>query len=139
MFEGVELGRKVSKEDYKSQVPELRTRLVKAQWELRRLGIPVIIVIAGVEGGGKGEVVNRLNEWLDARGILVHAYWDETEEEGQRPYWWRFWHRLPERGQVGILLGAWYREPIRSSVYEQLSQGDLETELKRITWELPVP
>ena len=133
MFEGAELGRSVSKADYKAQLPELRTRLLKAQWELRKSNVPVIIVIAGVEGAGKGEVVNRLNEWLDTRGVLVHAYWDETEEEQQRPYWWRFWHRLPQRGQIGILLGAWYREPIRSCVYEQQSQGELDAELKRVS------
>ncbi|MGD8925255.1 MAG: polyphosphate:AMP phosphotransferase [Thioalkalispiraceae bacterium] len=133
MFEGVELGRSVSKEDFNGQLTELRTRLLDAQRELRKHNIPMIIVIAGVEGAGKGEVVNRLNEWLDTRGVQVHAYWDETEEELQRPRWWRFWRTLPARGDIAILFGAWYREPIRCSVYEQQSQAELDAELKRIT------
>jgi len=133
MFEGVELGRSVGKDDYHAQLPELRTRLAAAQRELRRLEIPVIIVIAGVEGAGKGEVVNRLNEWLDTRNLQVHAYWDETEEETQRPRWWRFWRTLPARGDIAIVLAAWYREPIHRSVYQEQSQSDLDAELKRIT------
>jgi polyphosphate:AMP phosphotransferase len=133
MFEGVELGRGVSKDEFKAQLTELRTRLLHAQREIRQQDIPVIIVIAGVEGAGKGEVVNRLNEWLDTRGVQVHAYWDETEEEHQRPRWWRFWRTLPARGEIAILFGAWYREPIRHSVYEQQSQAELDVELKRIS------
>ena len=30
-----------------------------------------------MEGAGKGEVVNALDEWLDARGVNVYAFWDE--------------------------------------------------------------
>jgi AMP-polyphosphate phosphotransferase len=132
MFEGVELGRSVSKDDYAAQLPELRTRLLQAQRELRLTNIPVIIIIDGVEGAGKGEVVNRLNEWLDTRGVQVQAYWDETGEETQRPHWWRFWSTLPARGQIGVLSGAWYHEPIRRSVYEQQTQSELDAELKHI-------
>ncbi len=132
MFEGVELGRSIGKADYQAQLPDLRTRLLANQRELRQLNIPLIILIAGVEGAGKGEVVNRLNAWLDTRGVQVQAYWDETEEEHQRPRWWRFWRTLPARGQIGILFNAWYRQPIRRTVYEQVSLSDLDAELKRI-------
>lgn len=133
MFEGVELGRSVSKQDFKAQLTELRTRLLNAQREIRQSQLPVIIIMAGVEGSGKGEVVNRLNEWFDTRGIQVQAYWDESEEEKERPRWWRFWRSLPPRGEIGILIGAWYNEPIRKSVYGNQSQAELDAELKRIS------
>lgn len=133
MFEGLELGRSVSKADFKSQEDELKTRLLKAQHQLRQTNISVVVLIAGVEGAGKGEVVNRLNAWLDTRGIKVHAFWDETEEAKQRPRWWRFWQALPKRGQIGILFGGWYSEPIHRSVFDQQQQSELDTELKRIT------
>ena len=68
MFEAAELGRKISKQDYDAQVPELRASLLKAQFELRKTGIPVLIIVSGVEASGKGETVKRLHEWLDPRG-----------------------------------------------------------------------
>ena len=37
MFEAAELGRKVSKQDYEVQVPELRAGLLQAQQELKDL------------------------------------------------------------------------------------------------------
>ena len=39
----------------------------------------MIILLSGVEGAGKGQVVNRLNQWLDSRGIETNAFWDETD------------------------------------------------------------
>jgi len=132
MFEGAELGRKVSKEDFKAEIPELRTRLLAAQRRARAAGLPVVVVVAGVDGAGKGEVVNRLNAWLDTRGVQVHAFWDATDEECQRPCWWRFWRRLPKRGGIAVLFGAWYGEAMRERLDGKTDDAALDAELARI-------
>ncbi|MEJ2061618.1 MAG: polyphosphate:AMP phosphotransferase [Gammaproteobacteria bacterium] len=132
MFEAAELGRSVSKQDFKEAVPELRLGLLRAQRAARKAGIPVVVIIAGVSGAGKGEVVNRLFEWLDSRGVRVHAYWDETDEEKQRPRWWRFWRTMPAAGRIGILFGGWYTEPIVERVLGKDDDDVLEAELVRI-------
>lgn len=64
MFEIAELGHKVSKTDYLEKVPKLRTQLLVRQQQLRNQEFSVIILISGVDGGGKGDVINLLNEWL---------------------------------------------------------------------------
>jgi polyphosphate kinase 2 (PPK2 family) len=64
MFEIAELGHKVSKTDYLEKVPKLRTQLLMRQQQLRNQEFSVIILISGVDGGGKGDVINLLNEWL---------------------------------------------------------------------------
>jgi len=132
MFEAVELGRKVSKEDYKKHEPEIRTQLLDVQGQIKEANLPVIIIVSGVEGAGKGEVVNRLNEWLDTRGIQTHAFWDATDEEGERPYFWRFWRKMPPRGTVGIMFGSWYTHPIIDRVFEKITDTELEAGLNRI-------
>ncbi len=133
MFEGCKLGRKVSKPDFKEQVPGLRTDLLREQRRLRQTNIPVVIIVAGVEGAGKGEVVNRLNAWLDTRGVQTHAFWDETDEERQRPRYWRFWRALPPRGEIGILFGAWYQAPVEHRVTGRCDDAQLDAELTRIS------
>ena len=108
MFEAAELGRKISKQDFDKEAPLLHTQLLEIQRELRNSDIPVIVIVSGVEGAGKGAVVNRLNGWLDARGIETHAFWDESDEERERPTFWRFWRCIPARGSIGIMFGSWY-------------------------------
>jgi polyphosphate:AMP phosphotransferase len=132
MFEAAKLGRKVSKNVFKEEIPELRTELLEAQRELRDSNIPVVVIVSGVEGAGKGEVVNRLMEWMDSRGVEITAFWDETDEEKERPRYWRFWRTLPARGQIGILFGGWYMGPIQSRMTDRCTDGELDAELTRI-------
>ena len=106
MFEAAELGRKVSKTDFKARERELHTQLLTIQRVLQESDVSVIIILSGVEGAGKGEVVNRLNAWLDARGMQTSAFWDETDEERERPRFWRFWRTMPARGSIGIYFGS---------------------------------
>jgi len=133
MFETVELGKKLSKQEYDEEEPQLHTGLLKAQRALRETDMPVIVIVSGVEGAGKGEVVNLLNKWLDARGITTSAFWEESEEERERPAYWRFWRRLPARGTVGIMFGSWYTRPIVDSVYHRIDNAEFERQLHRIT------
>jgi polyphosphate:AMP phosphotransferase len=132
MFEATKVGRKVSKEEFKSQEPQLRTQLLEVQRELQQTDIPVILLVSGVEGAGKGEVVNRLNEWLDTRGVQTFAFWDETDEERERPRYWRFWRTLPPRGSLSILFGGWYLAPIEHRFKDLCNDAELDAELNRI-------
>jgi len=134
VFEAAELGRKVPKEEYEKAVPELRAELLEAQFRLRNTKTPVIIVIGGVEGAGKGETVNRLSEWLDPRGLETHAFGPPSEEERDRPPYWRFWRTLPARGRIGIFFGSWYTDPIVKRVFGKLTASELDQELARIAF-----
>ncbi len=132
MFEAVKLGRRLSKETFKKEEPALRTRLLAAQRAVREARIPVVVIVAGVEAAGKGAVVNRLNEWLDARGVQTFAFWDATDEERQRPRYWRFWRTLPPRGQISNLFGGWYLAPIERRFHDRCNDAELDAELNRI-------
>jgi len=132
MFEATKVGRTVDKVSFKSQQEALCTQLLEVQRELLQTDIPVIVLISGVEGAGKGEVVNRLNEWLDARGVRTFAFWAETDEERQRPRYWRFWNALPPRGKSAILFGGWYQTPLEQRFRGLCDDAELDAELNRI-------
>jgi polyphosphate kinase 2 (PPK2 family) len=85
----------------------LREALLHAQYDLRENGtFPVLILIAGVEGAGKGETVNLLNEGMDPRHIYTHAFPMLYDEERERPLMWRYWRAPLPKGSIGILFGA---------------------------------
>lgn len=132
MFEATKVGRSVSKEDFKEQQEELRTQLLEVQRELTQSRTAVVVIVSGVEAAGKGEVVNRLNEWLDTRGVQTFAFWDESDEERERPRYWRFWRTLPPRGSIAILFGGWYLAPIEHRFKDICSDPELDAELNRI-------
>lgn len=133
MFESAELGHKIGKANYAKQVPALREALLEAQMELLRTArFPVIILIGGVDGAGKGETVNILNEWMDPRHISTHAFGQPSDEETERPYMWRYWRLLPPKGKIGIFLGSWYSEPIVGRAYGNIKNAEIDQELERI-------
>lgn len=131
MFETAELGRKIGRKAFAAEEPELHTALLKAQFALRDAGVPMIVIVSGVEGAGKGGVVNRLNKWLDARGVETHAFWDESEEERERPFFWRFWRVMPARGSIAVLFGSWYTKPIVDHALEVTDLDAYERALHR--------
>lgn len=111
MFRTAELGHKIEKAIYDETVPQLRESLLESQFELvENKKFPVVILIGGIDGAGKGEIINVLSSWLDPRHVQTHALTDLTDEEKDRPEMWRFWKRLPGKGKTGIFIGGWYRD-----------------------------
>ena len=132
MFEAAEVEQTISKDDYKREVATLREQLLDAQGELRRADFPVIIVVGGVDGAGKGETVNTLLEWLDPRFVQTVALGPPTDDERERPRMWRFWRQLPPRGRIAIFHGGWHSEPIVDRVYRRVSPADMERQLGEV-------
>jgi AMP-polyphosphate phosphotransferase len=133
MFESAELDHRVGKGAYRREEPRLRARLLDAQYDLKENGrFPVLILIAGVEGAGKGETVNQLNEWLDSRHVLTHGFAEPSDEELERPRLWRFWKALPPKGSVGVFFGAWHTDPIVQRVYGKISAAGFSEQVDEI-------
>jgi len=133
VFEAAEIGHKLSKGEYKRIEPKLRADLLDAQFALSKDGkFPVIILISGVRGAGKGETVNLLNEWMDPRHIITHAFDTPTDEERERPPMWRYWRALPPKGKIGILFGSWYTSPIIERVFKRSGRADVLQSIEEI-------
>ena len=133
MFESANLSHKVSKLVYRREEPKLRAALLNAQYNLFENGrFPVLILIAGVEGAGKGETVNLLNEWMDPRHIHAHAFPAPSDEERERPAMWRFWRALPPKGKIGVFFGAWHSLPIVGRVQGVIGEGEFSRHIAEI-------
>jgi polyphosphate:AMP phosphotransferase len=133
MFESAELGHVVEKGKYKREVPKLRKQLLDAQYKvLEASRFPVIVLVGGVDGAGKGETVNLLHSWMDPRHIRTHAMGAPSDEEAQRPPMWRFWRALPPKGRLGIFFGSWYTAPIVDRVRGATKNAALEAQVAEI-------
>ncbi len=132
MFESAELGHKITKDVWDREVPALREALLDAQFDLTAAQVPVIILVAGVDGAGKSETVNTLNEWMDPRHIQTHGLDEPTDEERERPHMWRYWRMLPPKGKIGIFDGSWYTWPILERAYGRSKTSDLDQDMARV-------
>jgi polyphosphate:AMP phosphotransferase len=133
MFEAAEVGHKVTRQEYEQAEPLLREALLKAQYAmLGKPAFPVVLIIGGVDGAGKGETVNLLNEWMDPRYIQTRAFGEPSDEESERPPMWRFWKALPARGRIGILFGSWYTDPIIDRVLNGAGDGRFSRSMEYI-------
>lgn len=133
MFESAELGHTIDKVTYDALVPKLREDLLNAQFDLsQQSSFPVILLINGVDGAGKGETVNLLNAWMDPRHIEVHAMGEKSDEERERPPMWRFWRALPPKGKIGIFFGSWYTAPIVQRVMGKTKAANLNQSIDEI-------
>src|SRR5215471_13416620 len=127
MLESAEIGHRVSKRVYAREEPKLRDALLNAQFDLSQSGRgPVLLIISGVEGGGRGETANKLTEWMDPRHIRVVAFGERSEEERARPPAWRYWRVLPPKGKVGVFMSAWYSEVMIAHLTGRIDQDTLD-------------
>ncbi len=127
MFEAAEIGHQIDKETYDARVPELREALYEAQYELRQQGrFPLIILLNGIEGAGKGDTVKLLSEWMDPRLIQVETFDWQSDEELARPPYWRYWRRLPPKGRTGIFFGNWYSQMLQGRVRNRIDDARLD-------------
>lgn len=133
MFQVAELGQSVPDDEYKQRVLALWPRLLTLQQQIRKHGrSQVLIDFAGVRGAGKSETVNLLNTWMDARWITTHGFDPEVESEAVRPRMWRYWMRLPPRGQVGLFLSGRYTPLLLDRVYGHIDEDEFLRRVRRI-------
>jgi polyphosphate:AMP phosphotransferase len=116
LLEAYEAGTAVTKADYEAALPDLRVQLLNAQFDLGRSDFQVLLLLAGDDFAGVDELLDVLHEWLDARYLDTHVFLQPTDEERERPLFFRYWRALPRRGRIGIHMGAWPVGAVRDRV-----------------------
>ncbi len=133
MFESAELDHRIEKGVFEVEAPKVRQALLEAQFDLlHQARFPLIILIAGVDGAGKGETLNLLNFWMDPRHVQTNVMDAPTQDEQDRPPLWRFWQALAPKGKTGIFFGAWYTQPLLKHVYGESADADLDQAAQEI-------
>lgn len=132
MFEDTEKDRPLKKNHYKRRLAPLRVGLLQAQRAQRRRRFPVLVVIAGMDGAGKGETANLLYEWLDPHFLDVHGFGEPSDEERERPYFWRFWRTVPAAGSTAVYVGSWYSDCLARYAAGELGETELARRLEQI-------
>lgn len=108
MLEKIDLTKKLKKSEWKALRPGLQRQLYDLQRAGFRAGLPTIIVFEGWDASGKGTSINMLTQRLDPRGFKVWPIRAARTSEQNHPWLWRFWLKLPNRGEIAIFDRSWY-------------------------------
>lgn len=79
---------------------DLAIRLGVLQREAAKLGIPTVVIIEGIDGSGKGLLLNKLILDLDARSYDIYSTHASDKPAREYPILWRMWNHTPVQGKL---------------------------------------
>ena len=124
MLEKIDLTKQLKKQEWKAVRPALQRQLYDLQRAGFKVGLPTIIVFEGWDASGKGTSINMLTQRLDPRGFKVWPIRAARTSEQNHPWLWRFWLKLPNRGEIAIFDRSWYGRVLVERVEKLISETE---------------
>ena len=99
---------RIEKKYYESELLRLQEELVSLQDWIKHTGMRVAIIFEGRDAAGKGGVIKRITQRLNARVVKVVALGIPTEREKSQWYFQRYAPHLPGAGEMVLFDRSWY-------------------------------
>ena len=137
-LDAIDLTARLDEETYERKLAKLQRKLSDMSDQKAFSKTGMILVFQGNDAAGKGGAIRRVIQPLDPRIYKVYPIGAPTDEELARPYLWRFWRRMPRRGQIAIFDRSWYervlvervegyaRHEAWSRAYEEINEFERE-------------
>ncbi len=132
MLEYVNLDLALGLEEYKKRLRPLQQRLYELEHAVFDAKVPVIIVFEGWAATGKGRLISLLAERLDPRGFRVVPITPPRTAELRYPWMWRFWLKIPARGQMVAFDTSWYRRVLIDRLNKTINKDELRASYQDI-------
>ncbi|WP_448572474.1 polyphosphate:AMP phosphotransferase [Trichothermofontia sp.] len=123
MLETLDLNLTLDKASYRQQIETLMHQLHNLQNACRDQKLPIVVVLEGWAAAGKGALVRKMVQYMDPRSFTVHPIWPPTEQERYYPFLWRFWQRLPARGNLGVFYHSWYTHVLEDRLFGRVAEN----------------
>jgi polyphosphate kinase 2 (PPK2 family) len=108
MLSTIDITKTLDSEKYKYELIKYQVALHALAYQVYVQQRPVVMVFEGWDAAGKGGAIRRVTEKIDPRGFVVYSIAAPKGEDATHHYLWRFWRRLPEKGQIAIFDRSWY-------------------------------
>jgi len=107
-LDALDLAGTTDPKDYVKRLDALQGRLAELTESKGFADVALTVVFEGNDAAGTGGAIRRVGAALDPRKYRVRPIAAPSDEERARPYLWRFWRRIPRKGQVTIFDRSWY-------------------------------
>lgn len=133
MLDKIDLTKSLDKKVYKQVMSELTSQMFaiqKASWDA---GVPVIILFEGWDAAGKGTSIRKITTSLDPRGYKLYPIRMARTYEKKHPWLWRFWQKIPARGEWAIFDRSWYGRVMVERVENLIPETEWRRAYREIT------
>ncbi len=115
-----------TKSSQKNRLKELSIQLGVLQREAKKLKIPTIVVIEGLDASEKGKLLNQVLLELDSRAYEVYSTHASHKDPRDYPLLWRFWNHTPAKGRIQFYDRGPYYLVLDTWAEGKLPEKDLE-------------
>jgi PPK2 family polyphosphate:nucleotide phosphotransferase len=117
----------VRKKRARERLPELQAELDELQerlWAEHRCA--VLVVLQGMDTGGKDGTVEHVMSGLNPQGVHVHAFKAPTPQELRHDFLWRVRKEVPGPGVIGIFNRSHYEDVLIGRVDHLAPAAEIE-------------
>lgn len=132
MLSSVDMNQSLDKATYKEELVRNQVALSQLGYQVYVQQRPVVVVFEGWDAAGKGGAIKRLIEKLDPRGYVVYPIAAPQGDDKTHHYLWRFWRRLPEKGQIALFDRSWYGRVMVERIEGFCSEADWKRAFREI-------
>ena len=108
VLDRVDLSARLDHADYKPRLDDLQRELSDLVARGEEAGVRTLLIFEGWDAEGKGGVIRRITNALDARDYREIPVAAPTEDESRYHYLWRFWRDLSRAGGLTVFDRSWY-------------------------------
>ena len=109
-----------------------RDELAKRQLVIKEAKLPVIVIVEGFGGAGKGSAIGSIIKYMDPRFFKVYNMDVMSEDEKRKPFLYRHAIRMPENGQFSFFDGGVMDEVTKEYLHKKVSRKEYKAKLESI-------
>lgn len=126
----------------KPQIPEeeelderlhaARSKLSVLQMQIKEHGLPVLVLFEGWGTAGKGSVLGKVIKNIDPRFFKVATMDEPTEEEGRKPFLYRYFVKIPANGKLEFLDSGWMDEVVKDVLHDKIGEKEYKKKIESV-------
>jgi AMP-polyphosphate phosphotransferase len=102
--------------DFAIEREKLRQQLTALHMRHIANGSRTLIVLEGWDGSGKADITRLLGACFDPRFLNAYHIASDHAGIGERHFLWRFWQKLPGKGEITLFERSYYRRVLDERV-----------------------
>lgn len=118
--------------ELEERIKTAREKLSAQQMRIKEHGLPVLVLFEGWGTAGKGSVLSKVIRNIDPRFFKVATMDVPTEEEMRKPFLYRYFVKIPEKGKFMFLDSGWMDEITQDCLNGKLTEKDYKKKIESV-------